>query len=114
GQAAIQITYHPDRVTEPMKRSGARGASDWKGISWGEDITALGSELDGGARPPAALAGSPRPPRSRRRELTTAFLRGFGAPAPILFEFFDDSVLRRANAISFGREQLPTFDLARS
>ena len=26
GQAAIQITYHPDRLTQPMKRSGARGS----------------------------------------------------------------------------------------
>ena len=28
------------------------------------------------------------------------------------FELFGDDVLRRANALSFGREQLPTFDLA--
>ena len=28
------------------------------------------------------------------------------------FEFFDDEVLRRANAMSFGAHQLPTFDLA--
>ena len=26
GQASIQITYHPDRLTHPMKRTGARGA----------------------------------------------------------------------------------------
>ena len=30
------------------------------------------------------------------------------------FELFGDDVLRRANALSFGREQLPTFDLART
>ena len=28
------------------------------------------------------------------------------------YELFGDDVLRRANALSFGREQLPTFDLA--
>ena len=26
GQAAIQVTYHPDRLRQPMQRSGARGA----------------------------------------------------------------------------------------
>ena len=26
GQASIQLTYHPDRLTQPMKRSGARGS----------------------------------------------------------------------------------------
>ena len=35
----------------------------------------------------------------------------YGAPGPIGYELFSDDVLRRANALSFGREQLPTFDL---
>jgi anaerobic selenocysteine-containing dehydrogenase len=25
GQAAIQVTYHPDRITQPMRRTGDRG-----------------------------------------------------------------------------------------
>jgi anaerobic selenocysteine-containing dehydrogenase len=114
GQAAIQITYHPDRITGPMKRSGARGANQWKPVSWDEAIAELTSQLDGVAGTPATLACVARPRRSRRLELVAAFLRGFGAPPPILFELFDDYVLRRANTISFGREQMPTLDLARS
>jgi anaerobic selenocysteine-containing dehydrogenase len=74
----------------------------------------LTTQLDGVAATPAALACIARPRRSRRLELIATFLRGYGAPAPILFDVFDEKVLRRANAISFGREQLPTFDLARS
>src|SRR5205807_4744985 len=50
--------------------------------------------------------------RSPRLDLIAACLSGFGAPAPVTFEVFGDDVLRRANALSFGREQLPTFDLA--
>ena len=30
------------------------------------------------------------------------------------FELFDDAVARRANALSFDRDQLPTYDLART
>jgi anaerobic selenocysteine-containing dehydrogenase len=42
------------------------------------------------------------------------FLSRFGAAAPTTFELFSDDVLRRANLMSFGREQLPTFDFAAS
>ena len=52
-----------------------------------------------------------RPAPSHARALIDQFLARFGAPAPITFELFGDDVLRRANALSFGREQLPTFDL---
>src|SRR5882672_4872292 len=114
GQAAIQITYDPDRLTQPMTRSGARGSGEWKPIQWDEAIAELASQLDQVAGEPAALAFLARPRRSRRLELATAFVRGFGAPAPIAFDLFGDEVLRRANAISFGREQLPTYDLARA
>jgi anaerobic selenocysteine-containing dehydrogenase len=114
GQAAIQLTYHPDRITGPMKRSGARGSGEWQPVTWDEAIAELVSQLDGIAAEPAQLVCLARPRRSRRLELTTAFLRGFGAHGPLPFDVFDDNVLRRANAISFGREQLPTYDLGRS
>jgi anaerobic selenocysteine-containing dehydrogenase len=48
----------------------------------------------------------------QRAALVAQFLAGFGAPEPIIVEPFGDEVLRRANLVSFGREQLPTFDLA--
>ena len=34
GQASIQITYHPDRLVQPLKRRGARGAGDYPPITW--------------------------------------------------------------------------------
>ena len=41
GQAAIQITYHPDRITQPLKRSGARGRGDFTEITWDAAIAEL-------------------------------------------------------------------------
>src|ERR1700742_3657768 len=38
GQAAIQVTYHPDRLTKPMKRSGDRGSGEFTEISWDDAI----------------------------------------------------------------------------
>src|SRR5262249_50338372 len=46
GQAAIQLTYHPDRLTQPMKRSGARGSGQYNPISWDDAIAELSGQLD--------------------------------------------------------------------
>jgi anaerobic selenocysteine-containing dehydrogenase len=55
-----------------------------------------------------------RPRSSRRNEAFAAFSKAFGGQAPLTFQLFGDDVLRRANAINYGHDQLPTFDLARA
>ena len=116
GQAAIQITYHPDRLRNPMKRTGARGSGEYRDVTWDEAIAELTSQLDGlaGAGRQPALAYLTGSRRGRRDELVRAFLERFGAPPPIRVSLFDEEILRRANQISFGRHQLPTIDLAQS
>jgi anaerobic selenocysteine-containing dehydrogenase len=113
GQAAIQITYHPDRLAQPMRRDGARGSGQFKPVSWDEAIAELVSKLDA-LEDRKTLAMLVRPRRGRRNELFEEFAKRCGAPAPIAHELFSDDVLRRANRVSFGREQLPTVDLARA
>ncbi len=116
GQAAIQITYHPDRLTNPLKRSGPRGSGQFEEVTWDEALSSIVSRLDGlaAAGNQKSLAFLTRPRRSRRQDLIALVLARYGAPPALTFELFGDDVLRRANALSFGREQLPTFDLARS
>jgi len=116
GQASIQITYHPDRLTQPMKRTGARGAGAFTPVAWDAAIAEVAGKLDAlaAAGESSSLAFLTRPHRGRRTALASEFVKGFGAPPPIAYELFADDVLRRANAISFGREQLPTIDLGRS
>ena len=46
GQAAIQVTYHPDRLDKPLKRSGERGSGQFVDISWDEAIKELTGKLD--------------------------------------------------------------------
>jgi anaerobic selenocysteine-containing dehydrogenase len=46
GQASIQITYHPDRITQPLKRSGTRGDGAFSMITWDQAIAELVSKLD--------------------------------------------------------------------
>src|SRR5687767_4502076 len=114
GQAAIQITYHPDRITQPLRRSGERGDGKYEAFAGDEAIAELVSKLDEieGAGAGRALAVAARRASGHRSALIALFLARFGAPGPITYELFGDDVLRRANALSFGREQLPTFDLA--
>src|SRR5262245_4807021 len=113
GQAAIQITYHPDRITQPLKRSGTRGDGAFTMISWDQAVAELVSKLDvlegaGNQKQVAFITGGRR---SHRQALIDTWLAKFGASPAVSYELFDNDVLRQANAISFGQAQLPTFDL---
>jgi anaerobic selenocysteine-containing dehydrogenase len=116
GQAAIQDTYHPDRITQPLVRTGERGAGVFEPISWDEALGQLIGRLDAlrAAGRAQALGLLTRPLRGQKAVLVRQFLQRFGALPPIAFEVFSDAVLRRANELSFGYPQLPTFDLGRS
>jgi len=116
GQAAIQVTYHPDRITHPLKRNGARGTGPFQEISWDEAMSLLLSQLDGlsASGNQKALAFMTKPMRGQRQTLISRFMQIYGAGQPVSFDPFDDKVLRHANARSFGHEQLPTFDIAHS
>ena len=113
GQASIQLTYHPDRIAHPLKRTGSRGSGQFQEITWDEAITSLVAQLDSlpAAENSKALAFLTKPLRGQKPVLISRFLGGLGAPPAVTFDPFDDHVLRRANARSFGHEQLPTFDL---
>lgn len=111
GQAAIQVPYHPDRITQPLQRTGARGTGPLQPITWDAALAALVARLDG-LTDRTALAYWTRPGASVRRDLIDTFLARFGAPPAATFALFDDAVLRQANQLSFGHAQLPTLDLA--
>ena len=116
GQAGLQVLYHPDRITKPIKRSGARGSGQFQEITWDDAINELTAQLKklGASRSAHTLAFLARPLRGQRQELIDTFLKAFGAPPAILYEPFEEAVLRQANSLSFGHAALPTLDLARA
>ena len=76
GQAGVQVTYHPDRLVAPQRRSGERGSGQFTEISWDEAIALLVERLDASvAAAPAHVAFLSRPRRGRRQELVSEFLR---------------------------------------
>src|SRR5215472_14605633 len=46
GQAAAEITYHPDRVGHPLKRVGTRGEGKFEEVSWDQALAEVVSKLD--------------------------------------------------------------------
>ena len=113
GQAGLQVLYHPDRITHPIKRSGPRGSGEFQPISWDDALKELGAHLTA-ANPKASVAFLSRPLSGQRRQLVDRFLTTYGAPPAIWYEPFDEGTLREANLRSFGHDRLPTFDLGRA
>ena len=115
GQAAIQVTYHPDRLAQPIKRTGNRGAGTFEPIGWDEAIAELVGKLDA-----LATAGNQKGAGVRHRRAPQPAARAArpvrrpssARGAPVVYELFSDDLLRRANQMSFGFAQLPTFDLS--
>jgi anaerobic selenocysteine-containing dehydrogenase len=116
GQAAIQVTYHPDRLRAPMKRTGPRGSGQYQAVSWDEALTELASRIDAlaAAESPRPIAALTRPRAGVREHVLRLWLERLGAPPPLRVSLLDEDVLRLANARSFGRHQLPTIDLAQA
>jgi menaquinone reductase, molybdopterin-binding-like subunit len=116
GQAALQVTYHPDRIKTPLQRTGERGSGQFKEITWDEALKQLVSQLsalqaDQGQRP---LAFVTSPLHGQRRNIVRSFTDAFHGLPPFEFAFFNSDVILFANSNSFDRLAPPTVDLAQS
>ena len=38
GRHALDLLNHPDRLKQPLKRTGARGSGSWQPVSWAEAV----------------------------------------------------------------------------
>lgn len=114
GQAALQELYHPDRIQQPLKLSGARGSGQFAKISWEEALDLLISRLKTLRKDKItdALALMTPELRGTLDKLTTNFMRTFGAPHHISYELLAPDWLRAANRQSFGQAGLPYYDIA--
>jgi anaerobic selenocysteine-containing dehydrogenase len=116
GQAGLQVLYHPDRITHPIKRTGPRGSGEFQEITWDDALKELAAHLTTlqASKSTNSLAFLARPLRGQRHELIERFLKAYGAPPAVWYQPFDEAVLRQANLLSFGHAALPTFDLGRA
>ncbi len=114
GQALLQELYHPDRVPQPLKRSGPRGSGEFTKISWEEGLDLLIGSLKTLQRKKAAngLAFLTPELTGTLAKLTTGFMRSFGSTHHLSYELLGLDWLRAADRRSFGQPGLPYYDVA--
>ena len=114
GQAALQELYHPDRVPQPLKRSGPRGSGQFAKISWAEGLGFLTGQLKAlqNGKGTDRLALLTPQLRGTLATLAERFMRSFGSPHHLSYELLNPDWLRVASRASFGQPSLPWYDLA--
>jgi anaerobic selenocysteine-containing dehydrogenase len=114
GQALLQELYHPDRIAQPLKRTGPRGSGDYTKISWEEALTLLTGQLQSlqkNARTDRLALLTP-PLSGTLATLASGFMGSFGSPHHLAFELLGPDWLRTASRQTFGESTLPWYDLA--
>ncbi|MGB7629801.1 MAG: molybdopterin-dependent oxidoreductase, partial [Candidatus Deferrimicrobium sp.] len=113
GQAALQALYHPERLSRPMKLSGARGSGSYTPISWEESLILLmGSLKKAKAEAPASLLMLTEPMRGHAGLVAGRFMKAFGSPHRVTWDPFGPDAMLSANAAVYGVRDLPEHDLA--
>jgi menaquinone reductase, molybdopterin-binding-like subunit len=114
GQAILQELYHPDRVRQPLKRSGPRGSGEFTSISWAEGLGLLTAKLKELQREQATGSLALLTPQlsGSLAMLVGRFMSSFGSPRHISYDLLGPDWLRRANRDSFNQPGLPFYDMA--
>jgi len=114
GQASLQELYHPDRVPQPMKRSGPRGSGEFTRISWEEGLDLFTNKLKTVKREKGAHGMVLLTPEltGTLAKLTAGFMSSYGSPNHLSYELLAPDWLRLANRRSFGQSNLPYYDMA--
>ncbi len=114
GQAVLQELYHPDRVPQPLKRSGPRGSNQFTKISWEEGLDLLVAKLKALKQDKAMDRMALLTPELRGTLAMVAanFMQTFGSPNHLSYGLLDPDWLRQATLKSFGQKSLPYYDVA--
>ncbi len=108
GHSALQELYHPDRVTEPMRR-GASG--ELEPVSWEEALETAATGIAAAPDATTVVAGAPSGPLLG---LWRRFAAAVDAPPPVHWQPVDAVVEREAARLVFGESTRPAYDLARA
>ncbi|MDH3458272.1 MAG: molybdopterin-dependent oxidoreductase [Gemmatimonadota bacterium] len=111
GIAGVQVLYHPDRVTKPLVRVGARGAGEWRELTVDEAIDQIGNRLQGlrdGGRP-EALAVLSGFAAASMRDVWHQFLHAYGSPNYVADDYYDGTAA--VMGLMHGIPRAPSYDL---
>jgi thiosulfate reductase/polysulfide reductase chain A len=114
GHAGINTLYDPDRILQPLKRSGGRGEGKWTRITWDQALEEMAKKftaLKRGGRTEALWVEMGAP--GSRELMALDFLRALGSPTV----FSEGDALGgnegAAQMLTWGTEA-PVYDVSRS
>ena len=113
GQAALQLLYHPDRVSTPLRRTGAKGSLEsFEPASWDEALGEIASRLRSlrTEGKPESLVSMRGPLRATSQRLLARFLEAFGSPNDLGLHR-GDSAATLALELSQGVRAMPAYDM---
>ena len=102
GHSALQGLYDPDRLKQPMRRSG----DGFEPISWADAEALLASELGSAGAATLLLSGHTGPTLGELMDRVAEAVGG----RRVAYEALSEAPLREAARIAFGRDEVPTFD----
>lgn len=85
GQAGLQALYDPDRLHDPMRRTGERGSGQWETITWDEALSEVAAKLGEmrAAGHPEGLVFLHDGKHGPTADLINRFCHAFGTPNSI-------------------------------
>ena len=114
-QAGVQVLYHPDRLSNPMKRVGPRGGGEYQPISWEAAFQELLSQLRviqrSEKREGLAIAAG-ETVRGSLKTLVRRFAEAWGTQRLVFHESSLKSALKAAGSTCLGGRRIPVHDIA--
>ena len=113
GQAGLQVLYNPDRITTPLRQTGARASGDRLPLTWTEGQTQLAERLAdlraGGQGNSICLLSEGV--RGHLHPLFEQFMAALGSDRLVYYDYDHPHALLAAMNRLFGETRLPYFDL---
>ncbi len=116
GHAALEMLYHPDRILQPLKRSGPKGSNEWEPISWEQALQEIGERLkalreQGLAHTVAFLIGEAQ---GTTADLWERFVAAYGSPNLISEHSLGADTAFTATFLTQGVREMPVYDLEKA
>jgi menaquinone reductase, molybdopterin-binding-like subunit len=116
GQAALELLYNPDRLTQPIQRVGDRGAGGWRPISWDMAVNIVSDKLMDlrSFRQPQAAVLMHGEARGQLSQFFERFMRTLGSPNIVSYESLNIAATKMGMYLTQGIYDLPAYDLENS
>ena len=109
-EAGLQALYHPDRINAPMVRTGPRGSSEYREISWDDAIGRLADQLSQNSDGTVLVSN---PTGGHQGLVIDKFVDNVGIRR-LTYEVLETGIIRRAVRDVFGANLIPEFDIDNS